>query len=255
MYILDRQACLLALILLLGSVSSSAAELLVPAYFYPGGKTNYWTKLTGSASTVRLTAILNPASGPGSSVDSNYATAVAQLRAAGGLVIAYVPTTYGNRTLSDVVADINRYTSFYAVDGFFIDEMTNDSTTAHVQYYQSIYNYVKGLNSRYTVVGNPGTNTQEIYLSLPTADKLVVFESGFSSYAAYAPAAWQANYSADHFVHMVYGASKAQLGKVLQGAASRRAGNLFITSDMLPNPYDTLPSYWSDEASGVAALH
>jgi hypothetical protein len=143
--------------------------------------------------------------------------------------------------------------AFYPVQGFFIDEMTNDTDTTHVQFYQSVYNYIKGLNPQYVVVGNPGTSTAEIYASLPVADKLVVFEGSAASYASYVPSPWQAPYGPGHFAHIVYGASRSQMSKSMSGAAARGASNLFITSDKLANPYDTLPAYWMDEVGRAAA--
>ena len=102
-------------------------------------------------------------------------------------------------------------------------------------------------------MGNPGTRTAEIYASLPVADKLVVFEGSAASYASYVPSAWQASYDKGQFVHIVYGASKSQMTKIMNGAAARGAGNMFVTSDKLANPYDTLPPYWTDEVGRAAA--
>jgi hypothetical protein len=230
-----------------------ALDLLVPAYFYPGGKVNYWTQLAASAPHANVTAILNPASGPGASADANYTAAVTNVRVAGGKVIGYVSTRYAARPLGDVTADINTYAALYPVDGFFIDEMTNDADSAHLAFYQSVYNYIKALNPAYVVVGNPGTSTLETYASLPVADQLVVFEGSVKAYAKYVPSAWQSNYAKSRFAHIVYGAAKGDMGKDVSAAAARRAGAIFVTSDRLPNPYDTLPAYWANEVSAAAA--
>jgi hypothetical protein len=240
---------------LAAAIAAHAEELLVPAYFYPvaSRRADYWGELAATAPKASITAILNPASGPGAAPDANYVSAISRLQTAGGKVIGYVSSSYANRSLSDVVADINKYVAFYPVQGFFIDEMTNDTDTTHVQFYQSVYNYIKGLNPQYVVVGNPGTSTAEIYASLPVADKLVVFEGSAASYGAYVPSAWQASYGHGQFVHIVYGASKSQMTKIMNGAAARGASNMFVTSDKLANPYDTLPSYWTDEVNRAAA--
>jgi len=248
---------LIAFLLALASAASAvqAEELLVPAYFYPvvTRRGDFWGELAASAPKASITAILNPASGPGAAVDPTYVSAISRLQTAGGKVIGYVSSSYATRALSDVVADINKYVALYPVQGFFIDEMTNDTDITHVQFYQSIYNYIKGLNPQYAVVGNPGTSTAEIYASLPVADKLVVFEGSAASYASYLPSAWQASYGKGPFVHIVYGASKTQMTKIMNSAAAHGANNLFVTSDKLANPYDTLPSYWTDEVNRAAA--
>lgn len=229
-----------------------AADLLVPAYFYPGGKKNFWPQLAAAASQAPVMAILNPASGPGSVTDPNYTAAVAAVRAAGGKVVGYVSSSYTNRAIGDVTADINKYVAMYPIDGFFIDEMTNDADSGHLAYYQTVYNYIKALNASYFVVGNPGTNIPEAYAGLPVADQFVVFEGSDKSYRNYVPAAWQSGYAAGRFAHIVYGASKGSMSKHLANAAARGAGAIFVNGDKLPNPYDTLPNYWKDEVGAAA---
>ncbi|MFP4593197.1 spherulation-specific family 4 protein [uncultured Ralstonia sp.] len=239
----------------LGAAPHARAEsLLVPAYIYPSdaGATQ-WNTLASTARTVPTTVILNPNSGPDTAQDPNYVAAVAQIHAAGGKVIGYVSTSYAGRPLSDVVQDINTYLSFYNVDGFFIDEMTADSVTANVQFYQSVYNYIKGLSPNYTVTGNPGTDVPEIYASLPVADQIVVFEDSARNYASYAPQAWQANYPTSRFAHIVYAASTTQMATFVRGASAKGAATVYITSLTLPDPYAALPRYWSLEVTDAAA--
>ncbi|MDB0507977.1 spherulation-specific family 4 protein [Ralstonia solanacearum] len=252
-----RVACagtVLAAAALVGAPLAQAESLLVPAYIYPSGSgADAWTTLATTAQTVPTTVILNPSSGPGSVQDANYVAAIAQIHAAGGKVIGYVSTSYTNRALSAVVQDIGTYLSLYNVDGFFIDEMTSDSVTAHVQYYQSVYNYIKGLSTAYAVTGNPGTNVPELYASLPVADRFVVFENGASQYASYAPQAWQANYPTSRFAHIVYGAtSSSRMQNIVQGAAALGAANVYVTSKGV-DPYAALPKYWNLEVSAAAA--
>jgi hypothetical protein len=247
-------ACMLA-VCAHGTVfaGSAAVNLVVPSYFNATSSVANWNTLATTARKVPTTAILNPNSGPGVKEDPNYAAAVAKVRAAGGKVLGYVHTSYGTRSLSAVVTDINAYVSLYKVDGFFIDEMTSDSTISHIQFYQSIYNYIKGLNASYSVTANPGTNIPELYASLPTADQFVVFESSAKSYASYKPMSWQAGYPKSRFVHMVYSASAAQLPGIMQYATAHGAGAVFVTSLGASNPYKALPPYWSDETSDAMA--
>ncbi|WP_296228918.1 spherulation-specific family 4 protein [Ralstonia sp. UBA689] len=239
---------------LIGAPHAKAEGLLVPAYIYPSGTgATQWSTLASTAKTVPTTVILNPNSGPGTTQDPNYVAAVAKVHASGGKVIGYVSTSYTNRSLSAVVQDINTYQALYQVDGFFIDEMTDDSVTAHIQFYQSVYNYIKGLSANYAVTGNPGTNVPEIYASLPVADQIVVFEDNAKHYASYAPLAWQANYPTSRFAHIVYAASATQMQTFMQSASAKDAGSVYFTSKTLPNPYGALPAYWSQEVSAAGA--
>lgn len=233
-------------------------KILVPAYFYPAGNT-YWADLANLAANNPITAIMNPSNGPNLTVDPNYATAASNLVAAGGSVVGYVYSSYGNRDIALVKADIATYIALYPqVTGFFIDEMSN--LAGNVAYYQELHDYIKSLSSSYTIIGNPGATTLESYI--PTADVIVTFEGSGASYANYVPDAWMANYDASHFSHLVYGvANSAAALAAEQHALTTGGGNIYITNDTYipgnasaPNPWDTLSSYYlNNVVNGDAA--
>lgn len=227
-------------------------EIVVPAYFSPSS--GLWGQLNTAATQVEITAIMNPNSGPGSSRSTAYVNAVDSLRAAGGKVIGYVSSSYGARPLSLVTADIDRYAEWYGIDGIFIDEMSNTNVPAQLDHYQTIYNYVKSKNAAWEVMGNPGTTTLEPYLSRPTADRLMVFENLASTYPGYVPSSWNLNYDSSSFVHLVHDqASAAGMMADVDRARGFNAGAIYVTNDVLNNPWDTLPSYWNDLVAKAAA--
>jgi Spherulation-specific family 4 len=245
-----------ALVLSLGSATLRAQQmqLLVPAYFEPGANSP-WKELNWAAARVPLIAIMNPNSGPGTKADSNYEAAVDDLRKAGGRVVGYVHTSYAKRPIDQVKADINAYLSWYSLDGFFIDEMTNDNQTAHLNYYKAVYDHIRSKGRGYLVVGNPGTNTQKQYLDAPTANAFVTFEAD-KGYPQYKPDPWVFSYRPDQFCHIVDNvADKAAMDRDMQLAIQRHAGLIYITDDHGANPYDRLPSYWRDEVAKVAELN
>ncbi|HEY4417459.1 MAG TPA: spherulation-specific family 4 protein [Verrucomicrobiae bacterium] len=249
----------IGLLLVKGLVTMTALGaplgLMVPAYFSPttGG---YWSELNTAAKQVPLIVIMNPDSGPGAVKNETYVHALAKLHQAGGKTIGYIHTSYGERPLAEVEKEINLYLSFYAMDGFFIDEMTGDDNAAHLNYYASIYQYIKARNPVYLVTGNPGTNTREDYLKKPTDDNLMIFEDNSTNYPAFSPAKWVAKYPATQFVHLPYNvATPAAMTNCLALAASRNASWVYITDDTLPNPYNTLPSYWTNEVALVKSLN
>src|SRR5262245_28411723 len=89
---------------------------LVPAYFYPTWWSGSpWDDLNKAAAKIPIEAIMNPASGPGADVNTDYVAAVGALQNAGGKVIGYVSTGFGARSAADVKADINAYLSWYNV--------------------------------------------------------------------------------------------------------------------------------------------
>lgn len=234
----------LQLLLLEDRTVPAPMGILVPAYFYPTPGGSPWDQLIHDAPTVPILAIMNPNSGPGTQLDPNYKAVVDSLQEAGGEVIGYVPTSYAQRPLQQVKAEINRYRQWYHVDGIFVDEMTSADNAKYLQYYQAIENFVHRLQPHGTVVGNPGTNPSQAYLKV--ANQLVLFENG-AGYDTYMPPTWQASQAASQLANLVYNVPDTEtLQTNVSLAASRNTGWIYVTNDNLDNPYDTLPIYWSD---------
>jgi hypothetical protein len=221
---------------------SAPLGIMVPAYFDPSS--GYWNSLDYAASRVPLIAIMNPYNGPGASRNQAYVTALTNLHQAGGKVISYVYSSYAARPLTNVEADIDTYLSFYSVDGFFIDEMTDDQDTNHLAYYAAIYQYIKAKGPRYTVTGNPGENTQSDYLGKHTVDRLVIFENDNTNYPGFHPSDWVIQHPAQQFVHIVYDVTNsAAMSNDVELVATRHVGWIYLTE----HGYATLPSYWTNE--------
>jgi Spherulation-specific family 4/PEP-CTERM motif len=228
---------------------------IVPAYFYPSPG-SAWDDLNTAAARIPVTAIMNPGSGPGIGQDGNYVNAVDDLRAAGGKVIAYVSTSYGNRSSTLVKADVDKYVNWYNIDGIFFDEMTNTGTAGTLNYYQDIYDYVKAIDPTWEVMGNPGSSTTESYLTRPVADSLLVHENIGSAYPGYTPSSWNANYNPSQIGHLVHStASEVDMLNYLDLAVARNAGQVYITNDVMNNPWDTLPSYWEAEVTRIEEIN
>lgn len=237
------------------AVHAAKLEIVVPAYFYPSAGSD-WNKLNAAAAKVPVTAIMNPFNGPGNSLDSNYASAVNSLRAAGGHVIGYVYSSYATRPQQQVIADIDRYDSWYNVDGIFVDEMTNTGPADRLNYYRDLYNHVKVIDPTWQVMGNPGTTTIEQYLTWPTADRLMVFENVGSAYPGHVPSSWNFNYNRSKFVHLVHTeSSSANMLADLNLAVQRNAGGIYVTDDVLNNPWDRVPTYWNALVDAVAVIN
>lgn len=277
---------LLTLIVLLLAASSSNArsrtsdfKLLVPAYGNPccGGGLAMWPQLTDTAASLGpdLVVILNPNSGPGGGeIDPNYIGVNGQgpfvdYRNAGGVAIGYVLTDWAERPSADVKGDIDRYFdptywrgAGIQVDGIFFDEMSND--LADVGYYEDLRDYVRGKAVGAMVVGNPGTT----FVDNPSgqdqwtitdygesADTLVVFEQPSNAFFTnYTPPPWLNDFPADRFGHIVYGLDEDQLLSAISLAVKRKAGWIYLTDDDLPNPYDQLPTYWSELVEAGSSL-
>ncbi len=218
-------------------------KMFIPAYFYPG---TLWTQAISSASKI-FGMIMNPNSGPGTSVNSTYVNTVNSAKNAGIKVYGYVHTSYGARAATDVKAEIDMYKSWYNVTDIFFDETPTSAT--YLTYYQDISNYVHQNGGK--VVLNPGTTPDERYLGF--ADIIMNFENTASVYQTATFPSWINNYPASRFVHLVYDTPDSSLSSVLTLSQSRNAGYVYITNDILPNPWDTLPSYMSTEINALCA--
>lgn len=240
---------LTALATVIGASSAQAASLCqgiaIPAYFYPS---SLWTAAISGAPRTSL-MVMNPNSGPGSSQDAAYLNAVRTAQAAGIKVLGYVYTNYSKRPLQEAANDINAYKTWYGVDGIFLDETSSDA--AALTYYKTLANYIRGGKGGFVML-NPGISPAEGYIKL--ADTTVVFEDSYTAYQAWLPESWMYKYPAGKFTHLVYGvANTTQLTNSINLSRSRNAGMIYITNDVLDNPWDTLPSYWTTEVSTMTA--
>lgn len=223
------------------ALAAGAQSIAVPSYFYPG---SLWDRLGASLPEARL-AVINPASGPGEAPNPDYASQVRESRAAGLTVLGYVHTSYAARSGDEVRAEIDRYYDWYGVDGIFLDEAS--TRCADQPYYAGLYDHIKARGG--LVVINPGTQTSECYMS--AADIVVNFEGSHASYVeGYSAPEWVYGYPPERFWHLVYAAPGE--GEVLEAvylSKRRNAGWVYVTPDVLPNPWDTLPgpAYWEAE--------
>jgi Spherulation-specific family 4 len=286
-----RNAASFAAICVTSVAQATPLELIVPAYFYPSFSGSHWDQLTAQAAAgTPITAIMNPGSGPGAAVNSDYTAAITTFRAAGGKVLGYVPTGYAGAsvnagascqpavgttyTVSDVTACAQQYKNFYAVDGIFLDEFTNTSGIVELNFYRQIYQNLKGaggIDPTWRIMGNPGTSVPPEYFANGqlTADTIVSFEQIGANYVNYAPAPGAATGSPSQFAHLVYNvAGPLQAEAFVARVSSLGVGSIFVTNDNFCqgaalctntnsdfNPWDTLPGYWNELNAQVRAIN
>jgi hypothetical protein len=215
---------------------------LIPAYVTPAA-------LTGvlDAPQVPRVLIINPASGPGTEPHPPYREAVEAAHAKGARVLGYVPTGYGAREAAAAEADIDRYRSWYGVDGIFLDEAAHDP--AQLPYYRALSRHARAGGGKALVVLNPGRVPARGYFDV--ADVVVTFEGVAADYAAalqHTPA-WVRDLPLDRIAHLLYGASREQALAAVNAPAT--AGWLYVTSGTLPNPWETLPDFLNEQEAAL----
>lgn len=220
-------------------------KVLVPAYFYPVANSP-WARLSAAAAKTpagTINAIANVNNGPDSGQAADiapYQQVISDLRAKGGRVFGYVSTAYGTRDLKLVQADVALWYSRYGVDGIFLDEQA--TTPEAFGYYRTLHDDI-AYNRGGLVIGNPGTATTEAYMEVN--EVTCVFETdGPTGFPTWTPPAWTANYPAGKFYVLPYNSSAANMSAFVARAAANNAGWIYVTNDTLPNPWDTLPSYF-----------
>lgn len=268
-------AALVALMLPASALGREPMAFLVPAYFYPSQAGSDWDRLVSAvAAGVPMTAIMNPASGPGDAVNADYERAIAALRAAGGKVLGYVPSGYAGRrvtpsssckpadgrsyTAGDVIACARRYYDFYDIDGIFVDEMGGAaigvSADDELGFYTRVYDGLKAIEPRWRIVGNPGAPIGSDLLrdgGVGGADSLVTFEGLATAFAGVAmpPHKRAARYGA------ILIGSGLDFGTALAALDVRGFRDLYVTERSLPNPYDRLPFDWDTQVAAVRAMN
>ena len=161
-------------------------RLWVPAYYYPFGPgLRKWNRLIASAKAVPIVAIVNPASGPGDHVDTNFAAIIPRARKAGLTLVGYIGTQYTRKPLAQVKREVETFLTFYPdLQGFHFDEQSSDARG--VDYYAELYRYVHQRIDGAIVLTNPGTTCDRGYAARPASDVISLFENerGFDALPA-----------------------------------------------------------------------
>ncbi|MFJ9381956.1 spherulation-specific family 4 protein, partial [Streptomyces sp. NPDC101455] len=97
---------------------------------------------------------------------------------------------------------------------------------------------------------NPGTVVPQCYED--TADVLLTFEGSYDTYegSGYQALDWTPA-SPSKIWHIIFGVPADKVSLVDETSQTRGAGYVYITDDVLSNPYDTLPAYWPAEQTAV----
>jgi hypothetical protein len=238
-------------------------KVIVPLYVYPGSA---WDEVLNAANGgVQIVAIVNPNSGPEpNGPDSSYTTYMKKLSGAAGItLIAYVHTSYGDRSLTDVENDIAIYGTKYAglgLKGIFLDEVSNSAS--EIGYYATLYNYITQKFGYSEVFINPGTSTVEEYLTVST--NIMIYEDTQAHLPKTTLPEWVlcANTTAlksgwqYRFSGIAYAASLAQVPSLIADFHALGVGYVYLTDGAAGCcTYNSLASYFTQEIADVHSLN
>jgi hypothetical protein len=240
----------------------------------PGSDPQAWNVVIGAQSSKVGVAIANVLNGPTYQKDENWADVIHRAHASGKRVLGYVDTgclgqtglltRLGSAAATDWIAqieqDVNLWYRFYGGDlgGIFYDQGFNECGTDNIfaNCYSLLNEYVKRHHGGSMTVLNPGTPVPRCYEN--AADVLVTYEGDVRGYFGVNPAS-ELNFEdsrwvpsdPDKFWHIVYDVSAHQVADVIAESQTRHAGYVYVTDGRLPNPYDTIPTYWQDVQANV----
>jgi len=221
-------------------------SVVVPAYFSPGTD---WTRAVDSQPAPRVMILDITGVGAGNAPDRRFQETVRRAQAAGITVMGYSATDYGQRPVTSVEADVQNYAAWYGVTDIFLDQSA--SSSSQLAYYRDLTSYIHRLHPGSTVMLNPGTYPDRQYMSI--GDIVMVYENSYANLGDLQVPSWVHDYPAARFAFAIYATPGSRLGDAIAQSRRRHAGYVYVTDGTQPDPYSTLPGYWSSENSAIAA--
>ncbi|MEW1720135.1 spherulation-specific family 4 protein [Streptomyces sp. NPDC093109] len=259
-----------------GSSAGSSQMVAIASYIHPGADPAAWNRLIGARSDKVSVMVANVLNGPDSKRNTAWADVINRGHASGKRVLGYVPTGYLGRTdiptrlgstsaadwIAQIEQDVDTWYELYgdAIGGIFFDEGYNvcGIDNDYANFYEEINRYAKTRHPGAMTVLNPGTVVPQCYED--TADVLMTYESDYAAYYGrnsnaalnYKPLDWTPA-DPSKIWHIIYDVPASEVARVAATSKERGAGYIQITDDVLPNPYDTLPSgaYWEAHQNAV----
>jgi hypothetical protein len=266
-----------------GRVASASAavtsqQVAVPSYIPPNADPGAWNRLIGADSEKVGIVVANVANGPDFQAKPYWTDVMARSHASGKRVLGYVDTGYlgltGQRTrlgspragdwIVQIQQDISRWYALYPgmLDGIFFDQGYNQcgEGDAIALQYRFVHEFQKQHHRGSMTVLNPGATVPQCYED--SADVLLTYESSYAGYMLTPDQPGDLNYHSPgwtpkdprKFWHIIYDVKAQDVPAVIAASRERDAGYIYVTDDVMTNPYDTLPAtpYWTAQQDAVS---
>jgi hypothetical protein len=176
-------------------------------------------------------------------IDNNFVKGIKKLQAARIIVIGYVWTNHGVRSISDVESDMARWMKWYRVNGIFFDTMSSHAST--VNYYRSLANFAKS-NGFVMTVGNAGSPVDQILVGIFLVT-CIYEKPGIPSVSDLTK---DAGYRAE-FAYIAYGVTDLPINLRTQYVSWLWLTNLSPPVEL----YVSLPPYFTQELNLLSGVH
>lgn len=218
------------------TVPTTAPALAAPWYVHPAEDPAAWGRLRNGDNTLAF-AVINPANGPGPDDDPYYSQALKDAFAT--RLLGYVDTSYGQRPVDQVLADVDCWLRRRVVTGIMLDCVPAQHN--HEHWSLQLIDQVRQRGAGFVAV-NPGTPpTPELIMS---ADLTCTGEYSWSTLRQFESPAWLRELPSQRQWMLVHDVPVAEQAEALSEIAERGAGYGWATSGQLPNPWAQLPAQW-----------
>jgi len=233
---------------------TSTQSIAIPGYDYPT-LPGLWPSIEAAGGSTVPFVVVNPASGPGTTPIGDYTTRVNNNTNAGIRSIGYVDANYQARPITDVINDIDGWSSVYpGTSGIFFDRL-KVGTASDLCYASYIYNYTKVKHPNSLVVHNFGTYADPSFE--PYGDIFLTAEMDLALYQTWnmPTDGFHNNASnSNRFWHLIHTTDTSDFSTALTMARNNNAGWVYITDDTMPNPYDAIATYFNSEIAQIETL-
>ena len=249
-----KKILLIFLLLLCACTSNKISEniennadshgIIIPAYIYPND--SIYNKLIESSSKLHenLIVILTPINGPDLS-DGNeknkYLEYISLIQVNNSKIAGYVSTYYGGRSVDEVKSDIDMWISDYSIDYIFLDETS--AQASDYNYYAELETYIQNKGKK--TINNFGITLNTEYKGLESI-KIILEESAINVNSLINSVDYQ-NWTNDESTYnsnavLIHTANS----NYIETIDDYKAYWIYITDDVLENPWDSLPSYYEE---------
>lgn len=221
----------------------------VPAYAHPLVAPGEWAELSRPGTPLHW-VVVNVSKGPGMCLDPLFREATNRLREAGVRLLGYLDTAFAARASEDLLTEATRHLEWYAVDGFYLDRVPLDHRPLAT--YKRTVSALRTLTGRGHLVLGHGAHPHPAYADI--ADQLVTYAGSWAGYRCAQPPEWTSRHPPERFCHLVHGVPGPHLETAMRLARWHGAATVYVTDRAAPDPWEGLPSYWSDETRMMREL-
>jgi len=229
-------------------------KILIPLYSYP----NWWDsqnynwkqliELKNKYPHAEIIAIINPSNGHFSKSNSDFEHGIKDLHDANIKMVGYVYTSYGDRPVDEVKADIEAWQEFYqdlGINGIFFDEVaTNKDKLEHYGQLSSIAKS-RGFEN---IILNPGITTDQSYIDSGIATIVVSYENPHDKLLSNPPSSYNKPSKSTDLSLLIYEMEDNSVNDLIQFAREHKFEYIYFTEDGADgNPWDSISSYLEEE--------